>query len=330
MMVFKDKSTELKVFAALYTIPTILHTVGLYMLFTTRITRLAYNQKLYLINISISELLICVFKISHRLFSLYDYSLYSFKLWTIQTSGCFMAYIIFMVLLSVDRFLEVYLNIKYPIFVTKRTAHFSVLIVWLVSAMFAMALVLQNSDNHVRRVVILYFWPSSELTFLLIALLVYTYLFVKIRKYRKKTNRISTVHDTGVVPGNHNHVTVASTTVGADYTTAGNNNTTVEKLDKEKAFNRRRRKSSRYKHRLYLPTFLVSSFIILWIVPDQVEFVAILMKKRVPLYFWFLINILITCALCMDAFIYIFGVQEIRRRLQKLRGRWRCGCSLIL
>ena len=306
-MVFKDKSTELKVFAAIYTVPAILHTVGLYMLFTTRIT------------ISISELCICLLKISHRLLSLHDYTVLAFKLWTIQTSGCFMAYILFMVLLSVDRFLEVFLNIKYPLLVTSRTVRFSVISAWAASVIFALVLVLQNSANQVRNVVILYFWPSSELTFLLIALLVYTYLFVKIRQYRKKTNRISVRTDG--VPATRNHHITGSTTVGCFNSAVGDNIT-----DRPNNGISSRRKS-RYRYRLYLPTFLVASFVILWIIPDQVEFVAIVMGRNIPPYFWFLINVLITSALCMDAFIYIFGVKEIKNRILKSRWWFDCSCK---
>ena len=312
-MIFKDKETGWRVFAAIYTVPVILHTVGLYMLFTTRITRLASNQKIYLINISASELSICFLKIAHRLLSLNDQPWLAFKLWTIQTSGCFMAYILFMILLSVDRFLEVYLNIKYQLYITSRTARISVISAWTVSLTFSLILVLQNSTDLVRRIVIVYFWPSSELTFLFIAIIVYTYLFVKIRHYRRKTRRVSVYP--GVSAGNHqiNATTVHSTTFG-DYTSHVANVNTTGKTNKGK---NRSNRQKQYRKKLYLPTLLVLSFIFLWIVPDQVEFVAMVMDRGVPPYFWFLINVLITCAVCVDAVIYIFGVREIKNRILK-------------
>eukprot|EP00111_Clytia_hemisphaerica_P017971 TCONS_00053198-protein len=257
------------------------------MLFSTRITRMAMNQKCYLIQISISELLICVCKIVHRILTLHGFLETSFKIWTFQTSGCFMAYIIFMILLTVDRFFEVYLNIKYSLYWTWKMTKITILVGWLISCIFAVVMCAQTNEKSVRAQIILFFWPTSELAFLLVAIIVYVYLFQKIRRNRKSRPTISTVHNVS--------------SAGPTKTTG----TGPQSLAKGR------------RKRLYLPTLLVATFILLWIIPDQTEFIFIMRKHPPPPYFAFLINVLITCALCSDAVIYIFGIVEIKRRILK-------------
>ena len=175
MLIFKDRHTELTTFAVVYIMPVLMHLIGLYLLFTTKVTNLAINQKYYIISMSGTELCICTLKIAHRIFSIYGFDSVAFKLWTLQTSGCFLCYILSMILLTVDRFLEVYLNIKYPLWLTERVSKILISSSWVVSALFAVGFIIQEDMDKVRYSIIVYFWPISELTFLFIAILVYVF-----------------------------------------------------------------------------------------------------------------------------------------------------------
>ena len=99
---------------------------------------------------------------------------------------CLLATKLFMLFLVVDRFMEVYFNIRYPIIFTKRMSLFVLFIIWVVSGAYVLVnkvLILDNIilretafavDNYISLVI--------DAIFLVTATYVYCYFYLKVKK----------------------------------------------------------------------------------------------------------------------------------------------------
>ena len=102
--------------SAIFLIPIALHIVGLRLLYVTRHAqqRCTQFQRIYLVNLSVIEILRGTLKVLYHLLlvgrSNPQIEQAAFYLWLIQTSGAFLWYILVLVLITFDRFLEVFLN----------------------------------------------------------------------------------------------------------------------------------------------------------------------------------------------------------------------------
>ena len=312
------------------------------------------NQRLYLFHLSLSEFLICSLKIVHRLCELFKLRDAAFKVWIVQTGTFFTAYVLIMILLTLDRYLAVSLSLKYPLWISKRKTSYCLIVCWIVSVIFTIIFLVKPNQSEVRYIVIVYLWPIEELLFLLIAILTYTYIFVKIRHNRKcsirlisqlqsvnyvipiasgKTNREigkpehkngkppdSTIENT-VIRGSNNgindrlsgevHPEKDGSCKNDD---VNNNNNNKRRSDRERLRNNNN-SLRRIKQRLYLPSLLITTFVLFWILPDQVEFFYSVNNIQVTPMFSFKINMFYVLALSADALIYVLGISQIRKQI---------------
>ena len=182
--VIEDKDAKLIIRACLYTIPTSLHVVGLYFLITIKNLGTAEDQRLYLKHLSLAEIMICTFKIATHVVELADLHHTAERIWVFQTTLFFTVYILILAALTVDRFLSVYLNVKYPRYVTRKKVHATLLASWSLSALIAVLIFTLLEHNERRYFIVVYLWPTEEAIFLAIALPTYFYIFAKLRRNR--------------------------------------------------------------------------------------------------------------------------------------------------
>ena len=324
----------------MFTVPGLLHTFGLYLFLTTQVTKLAHNQKLYYINISLCTLSKCVLKIAYEiLIALCVSDNVTNKIWTLDTGALFIGYILFLVVLTVDRFLEIYLNITYPLWSTRKSTMILITLSWCITATSWILLCLLE-DTRAKRIVILYLWPSSEFLFLIVAILVYSYLFVKIRKKRQilmpaptiqlpNDNVLTTrrsVSDTR--KSNPNDATIHNEINNNKSESNGDNDQLTDKSSVSAANNSRQNPETstdtdnrkKRRRRFFIPILLVATFVMFWTVPDMIDFALTLSGQSVKYNHYMLIplNILICIAMSSDAVIYMFLVVELRKRLKKI------------
>lgn len=274
-----------------YAIPLVVHTLGIYLLLKVKKNRF-YNptQRIYLINLSISEILVCVLKMLHRVFFLFGYKKISDYIDILQTSGAFLHYMLIMCLLTVDRFLEVYLNLKYPVFWNKQKTLISLIISMVLSLLLALAVCILYWKNHPKSLNIasLYIWSSSEFGFLVIAVITYTYILKKLYKKRKPVS-----------------ITKEKANKSISIQCLTDNKKELQILEK------------RRKKVFYLPAFLIMSFLLFWVVPDMIDFYHAITDKTISVKLNIVINVCYIIAITSDAFIYVFTLEFVRKRTVK-------------
>ena len=187
-----EDDTKLIVRACLYIIPTALHVVGMYFLVTLKNLGTAEDQRLYLKHLSMAEIMICIFKIATHVVDLADNHSAAECMWVFQTTLFFTVYILILAALTVDRFLSVYLNLKYPRYVTRTRVHATLIASWSVSAAITVLVFTMLERNERRYYIVVYLWPTEEAIFLAIAVPTYFYIFAKLhrnRSYMKSIKR---------------------------------------------------------------------------------------------------------------------------------------------
>ena len=288
--------TRIYIEICLYLVPVLLHLVGLYLLYATRRTYFNHTQRLYLIALSSTELVMAILKIVQRFCYIAGAVEIGFYVWMVQTSGVFLCYILTMVLITVDRFLEVYLNLRYPLICTKRRTGLALLVTLMLSTVLAIVLCSTYGDFETAHIVMaLYFWPTTEITFIIVAVFTYSYLFTKIRANRYRLKQL------------------------------------VKQLPRmrsetDEAVNRRRN-LKHIKKRFFLPSLLIATFVLFWFLPDLGEFIFMLKGVHVTSSQALIINIGYVLAMSSDALIYVFSSIPVRSRLLKYIGRRRISVS---
>jgi len=110
-VVFTPNKTQI----ALNVIPLTLHLFALYLLIKYRRSYGNINQYMYLLNLSLSELTFVLLGLVSLFLAMFNYHEGSHRVEAIQYSTVTIVCFVAMIYLTVDRFLEVRLNIFYPL-----------------------------------------------------------------------------------------------------------------------------------------------------------------------------------------------------------------------
>lgn len=116
--------------AIVYVFPFLLHSIGLFLL-TTKCAKIGKNQKYLIINLCLSEIFLTLTSsVRHLMLQLYGETSFIFQIVsTINLSSSF-SYYMAMYLLTLDRFAEVYFNLKYPLYCTIRRLRYAMILLW--------------------------------------------------------------------------------------------------------------------------------------------------------------------------------------------------------
>ena len=291
--------------SAIFLVPVILHIAGLYLLYVTRHAQHRCNQfqRIYLTNLSVIEIFRGILKILYHLLLMSERTKQvAFYVWLIQTSGAFLWYILVLVLLTFDRFLEVFLNLKYRLYCT--LARTRIALVTSFSLSFIMSLtfcICYNDFDVVFHVFPLYVWPLIEIIFLLVALFTYSYLFMQIRVNRRKMERM--LHN---LQSPTEHLQSSS-------------KMPVSTVKQQFRHNNKvcRHRFRRVRERLYLPSILILAFVLLWVLPDMAVVVYVLQNTPIPRAVSLAVNVCYALAMSADVVIYVFSMTAVRRYLMK-------------
>ena len=288
-----DNNMKQVIWMVFYVLPLLLHSFGLFVLSTTTSTKLAINQKYYLFQISSITIGKSLLKIVYRVLDMKEIRSLDDLLWAVDSGCLYIAYIAIMILLTLDRFLEVYLNINYPVWATRKVTLTSIIVTWVLSLITAIIFIVNGDTTVTEEYIVLVIWPASEMLFLIVAITVYTYIFIKIRQNRKHSQ-------VGIQPSfssNQSNPETASTNG----------------------------KQGRRRLRFYLPSLLILTFVLFWVVPDLVQYAALKQGHDLPSYTWLLVSLMVSLAMCSDAVIYLTTISELRQRVMKLmraKCRW--------
>ena len=297
----------------LYIIATILHAIGLWLLsFIKHSPTFGSIQRLFFINISTCDILGCILSISSKIAEIVapEWSKQESIMHRISISGMYIWYIGLMTLLTMDRFLSVYLNLRYHMVCTLRRAK------WILSLLFIFSVtctsVCLNIGTTIQvETVMVHAWLVLDGVFLCVALLTYIYFFRKIKSNRRRESAT-------LPPPYREGLLTRQTSPIIDSKQQQRQGRTRKISTKIK------KTITSLKRSFFTPSLLIGNFIMFWLLPDQIFFWLNMMHKRLvsPLLIGVLLN-LYPFGILLDAIIYIFFQREIlsllRKKIQKLR-----------
>ena len=173
---------------SLYAFSAIVQIIGVYVLYHTN--NLRVTQRIILINIGICH-------ITYSICCICDFSK---MIWnsqelignpSLQVVILALNYILLMHYLSIDRMLEIYLHLKYPILVTKQISYFVIILLWLISLLLAFIVLLVTCFYpNLKERLSMYILSIMIWSVVCTALLIYSYMYRKWTSLRRNVPRI--------------------------------------------------------------------------------------------------------------------------------------------
>lgn len=167
----------------LHVISILLHTLGIYLL--RQQTLNTSNQIPLLLNLSIAEIFMSVFDFTYNILqhSNVDKNTTEY-FYTIQCTCFVISYFLILIVLTLDRFFEVYLNITYPVYFSRKIVSRCLAVCWIIGFTLCFLLVMLRYTINIDslRVVFLILFPTFESIFFTVAVFTYGYIFKKYRK----------------------------------------------------------------------------------------------------------------------------------------------------
>lgn len=280
-----------------YCIPFLLHSMGLYLL-STKTREISPCQKLYLVNLSISEILL---SLTGALFSYmlahYGENHLGHKISMIAFLATSFPYYIIMVVLTIDRFGQVYLNVRYSLHWSEKHTKYTMAFVWIstfiVGSLFLTYLVLDTTHacKNLNYFCFTFLFPLFDFMVAVITIITYTYIMKRLQK----TRRVSSM----------------TTSLQTEETIDSVKNTPTESKETKKDKKRRRDKF------MLLPTLLILTFILFIEIPDLIQFfsnIGIIYKTTL---LEVLCNLTYAVGYISDALIYVLLSTTFKRWLKK-------------
>ena len=165
------------------------HIMALRVLINKKQRRLKGNQKMLLITLSVAELTYAVVNIGKLLCSLYNLINLNDAFFTLNFVARFWMYWVIMTLITIDRFLEIYLNIKYNILCSPKKTK-TVLIIAIVISVLLLVPAFHVKKETLISFGILFCYPMLESFFIILALVTYLYIFKQVQRHRKSTLKV--------------------------------------------------------------------------------------------------------------------------------------------
>ena len=270
--------TDIQVLAVIaFIIPSILHAFGLFLLITTKFDHENLTQRLYFIMLSFGELFISGLGVTGWIINNKKYE-HPFKM--IRTFFGYTLMYEVMIALTVDRFLKIFLNIKYPLYWKYSRTVKLVVALFVLNGVMCLTFWLNNTSIDTLNT---YYFLPFDILFLIVAIVTYGYIFVKIV----------------------NNWKIRSSELPVSNQTDSNQPKESIRIHQNKL------------HKQFLSTFLlVISFCIFTVVPDLVYFYYGLNDYR-DLKEWTraLMTILYSTSYICDFLIYTFSSKPIRKKL---------------
>ena len=149
---------------------------------------------LHLINLSTSEIVFVGLGLLTQLLFYNGSMKLATYVETIQYSTCCLQYFLAMIYMTVDRFLEVRLNIIYPVYWKYGYTKILLVSTWVFCGILSLVVLLIElpSRRRIRWIIFVFFYPIIESVFWLLSSSVYIYIFVKLKQnschiYKKQT-----------------------------------------------------------------------------------------------------------------------------------------------
>ena len=160
-------------------VTAVFHLIGIVVLFKGKL-----KQTTILLHVAISETIFCL---NHAIWPIKSSNIprLSFNLF------CVLANRLLMLVLLGDRFLEIFLNIKYPVFVTKERLIKVISIIWIASGLYGLITGILDGINKLHYLLAYYISNYivlvNDITFSVCAFITYGYFYLRIRAAKGKS-----------------------------------------------------------------------------------------------------------------------------------------------
>jgi len=292
---------------ALFSIAAILHSIGFYFLKRFKADSIcSSSQRLCLLNLCFVEFLLSVNGIIIRMIIVITSPQLPLEL--VFTIECIQIgfvnpwYISVMILLTFDRLLIVYLNIRYHLYVsTKKTALALSAALIMSGIVVTITMLAQKSWLERFHVLLAFVSPTYDLVFILVALLAYGYLYVQVQRNNAKRKKL------------------------LEGLSSNSNSSATESAEATKEANS---SWKRIKRGFYLPTIFVLSFLCFWAIPDLVYTYYNWKKVPTPHNVKSVLTAMYPIGIIFDAVLYlIFPNQKLQTFIKRLFGCCISKCS---
>ena len=280
----------------LYLVGMLLNCIGFYLVYKSG-HQLQTNQRLYLMNFITAEILMCTSQIWYVIGHILQHRSVQIYAGLVQCSLA-ISWCICMIFLTVDRFLEVKLNIAYHVYITPAKVVAANSFVWLLalSNITWMVSVEAFTDVNVIGIVLSFIFPAFEGLFLVICSTVYVYIFRRVKKKQKEARELNKV--------------VSSS--------QKQQLSTLERKTQQ-------RKKRETKARNFVPLYIILTFLVFSSIPELIAAVFLKGLQWTGIrrsYVMFVATALFATGYIVDALIYMTMYRGLRKMLvKKLRNR---------
>ena len=153
------------------------------------------NQNLYLICFTTSEIGITGYNLLINVLY-WKYAVDQDKLWfsaidNIWHDIVWVVYSLTLFFLTLDRFAEIYLNIKYEIYITRKKTLYAILGIWLTALVFGLASFSFQYLNNMNSIISFHVWLYLDIIILLSSIAIYSYIYRKCAKSKANVIHVS-------------------------------------------------------------------------------------------------------------------------------------------
>ena len=298
----------LKVFLSF--IASFLHCVGFWALWNVKQTNpYLITQRLYLLHLSLSENVHSFFLGVYYTLTIYGKPKWANYAFICAGGGAFIWYLLIMIMLTVDRFLTVYLNVRYlsvwNVRKTKRVLAACFLVGFCFNIWFLISM--PTFDISLERFSV-YLWFPVDNIFTILACLTYIYIFRRVYQPSRGANNNSSNNTLG--------------NRACAYTVSSQNHDEIPTSDLTSKSERRSTPSAlpvipnskpKFPMRTFIiPLLLISTFIIFIGFPDNTYFWYFVLDKEVPPALDTLFFIFYPTGIMSDAIIYVLFAKDVR------------------
>ena len=262
----------------LFSVTALVHILGIYVLI--KHSRLiARNQRTYLLSLSASEMSLSIGHIMLNIVYLVCSSHLPKSIWVavieiIYYDGVWIVNLTTMIMLTLDRFAEVLLNLKYELYITRRKTLVVVGSIWLFGILTTVTFIILHFiyNIHYFNISYRYIYPILDTVVVSNAIMVYSYIYIKRFNINKQ-----------ILPSDQDYA-LPSNSVG----------------------------KQRKKRKFFVPFLILITFVLFVYIPDLIYFTNISLRNEDD-WFTRVSTVLYSINMLLDAVIYIFLQRGVRK-----------------
>ena len=262
-------------------VAVLIQTLALTLLISLKEGIVKRNQRLLLVTLCVTEFVYAVADIAKACCILLDIqNVITLAIFLFHGTALTFFLIFIMIMITVDRFLEIYLNIKYSIYWSVRKTNVVLIVALLMCCLLFIPLFIVHlrSATAFRKLVTYYIFPTLSLVFLIVFSFSYFYIIKQVLRHRKKTKQIQKQLRT--------------------------NNTNLHC------------KQLNIRFRLFVPTLVIITFILFMICPNIIGIFVVI--ELLPIYVLYFTKLFVIVGFIADAVVFVFNLNGIRVTMRNL------------